>query len=467
MIANNLLLFIVLIPLFGSFCISRIDEVSGCDNIKNVTIWTTFFVLLLSLGLLINEGQTTLLYFGKFSLNNLSISFVIVTSVLMLASSIIGREEIHHDVKSFYILMMLSQSLLTMIFSTTDLLIFYILFELILIVVFLQLGIFTKSPICSSKFLILLSIGALLILFGIVYILGNAGTTNIDALAKTEFSRIQELIIFTFIFCGFACKTALFPAHIWLPDAHTQSPTAMSVILSGVLLKIGTFGMIRILLPIAQNGCQECQHIVFLISVITIIYAIVAILLQKDLKRIVAYISIVHMGIITIGIFSLDVNGIAGAFYNMLAHSFVIPMLFVVTHTIELNFSTRNHDKISGLISSSPFLSTLAIVPVLTAISIPLFPFFTGEFLILLSITNSHFVLSISLCVLIMCSMFYFFRIYQKVFFGEKIKNNFAISIESINCLVLLCLGILVLCFASNAILSAIIRTLKTTVLIQ
>ncbi|MCR5225396.1 MAG: NADH-quinone oxidoreductase subunit M, partial [Alphaproteobacteria bacterium] len=415
----------------------------------------------------INEEQTSLLYFKKFSLNNLSISFIIVTSILMFISVIIGRKEINHNVKSFYILMLLSQSLLSMIFSTADLLIFYIVFELVLLIVFLQLGIFTKGFVCSSKFLIVLSAGALSILFSVIYIFGITGTTDINALIRTEFTRPQELIIFTAMFIGFACKTALFPMHIWLPDAHTQSPTTMSIILSGILLKIGAFGMIRILLPIAQNGCKECQHIVFIVAVITLIYAIIATLSQRNLKRIIAYISIIHMSIITIGIFSLDMNGIAGAFYNMLAHSFIIPMLFVIAHIIEFNFSTRDIDKISGIISSSPTLSAFAIIPILSVISIPLFPCFTGEFLILLGIINSHFVLAISLCVLIMCSMFYFFRIYQKIFFGEKIKNNFAISTENIGCLTILSCGILTLCLVPNSILSAIINTLKIMVIEQ
>ncbi len=463
MIANNLFWFIVFIPLLGSFCVSRIDETQGRDNIKKVTIWTTLFVLLLSFGLLIHEEQMLQLYFNKFSLNSLSVSFIIVTSALMFVSALLGRQEIRHDIKSFYILMMLSQSLLIMLFATTNILLFYILFELSLIVIFLQLGIFTKGAICSSKFLIVLSFGALLILFGVIYIFGITGTADINALIKYEFTPAQELIIFSALFTGFACKTALFPMSIWLPDAHTQSPTTMSVILSGVLLKIGVFGMIRILLPIANNGCHECQHIVFLVSVLTIMYAIIASLSQKDLKRIIAYISIVHMGIITIGIFSLDINGISGAFYNMLAHSFVIPMLFVIVHVIERNFSTRDIEKISGLAASAPYFSTLTLIPALSVISIPLFPCFTGEFLILTEVMKEHFKLAITLCILIMCSMFYFFRIYQRIFFGEKTKKYFVICTEDICGLALLSIGIITLCVTPNGIISALIKTLKVT----
>jgi NADH-quinone oxidoreductase subunit M len=210
---------------------------------------------------------------------------VAITTFLTLISVIIGCSEIKTDARRFHVAVLFLECLSVMLFSTADILVFYILFELILITAFLLLGIFSKDPICASKFFIMLSVGGIFLFCGVIYLIETTGITEINILSKYAFSFEQKRNIFAMLFIGFAFQTALFPLHIWLPDSHAKPPISVSVIFSGVLLKIGIFGMMTILVPIVKSIDYFTQRCIFISAITTIVYATLAAFVQRDIKK--------------------------------------------------------------------------------------------------------------------------------------------------------------------------------------
>ncbi|MDR1982442.1 MAG: NADH-quinone oxidoreductase subunit M [Holosporaceae bacterium] len=453
--ADSILLLAILIPLFGVGRILRIDERNFSTNIKLVAVWTTAFAFLLSLALLSSAKGKFSFFDFQFSINSISVHMIVVTTLLVLVSVGISYNRINVHLKKFYIPVLILEFLLVMLFSTNDILIFYILFELILITAFILVGVFTEDAICASKFFIILSIGAIFIFLGVIYLIETTGITEIDILSKYTFKHEQEWMIFAMFFTGFACQTALFPLHIWLPDSHTKPPMPVSILLSGILLKIGAFGMITILLPIAKNiNLLLCDYI-FTFSIITIGYATLSALLQRDMKRIIAHLSIIHMSIITIGIFSCNVDGISGAFLNIISSSLVTTACFLIIDVMENRFGSRSSD-ISGVSAAIPYISTVALVPILAIAFTPPLPCFVGDFLIISGCLKNHFFMFLTLYLLVTFGMFRGFKIYQNVFSGECNWGRSSLTNNELMCLLPLVILILAIGIYPNMILHPI-----------
>jgi NADH-quinone oxidoreductase subunit M len=324
-----------------------------------------------------------------------------------------------------------------MLFSTADVLAFYILLQLVLIVAFVLLGVFAKDPVCASKFFVILSTGAIFILCGAMYLIDTAGITEIDILSKYTFTLEQERVFFPLFFIGFACLSAIFPLHVWAPDSHTEAPAFVSLLLSGILLKIGAFGMITILLPIAKNSLFVFREYVLTAAVVTAGYAALSALVQKDLKRIVAYISIIQMAIVTVGIFSGDADGASGAFFNMIANSFATAALLIVVDILEDRFGDRSLN-LSGVSQAMPYVSPIALTFIMALTSVPALPCFTGNFLILAGCWSSDYLATAALCFLTAFGVVYGLKIYWKVFCGECNLKKSSLSGNELGCLLLL-----------------------------
>ncbi|MDR2781986.1 MAG: NADH-quinone oxidoreductase subunit M [Holosporaceae bacterium] len=436
MSAGSILLLVALIPLLGSFHILLMDKKDFSINVKLASVWTAAFAFLLSMILFFLAKESFLFFDISFLINGISTYMIAITTFLILISVIIGCDEIKNNVRQFHVTVLFLESLLVMLFSTADILVFYVLLELVLVIAFMLLGVFAKDSICASKFFIILSIGAIFLFFGVIYLIETTGITEINVLSEYTFTQEQKNFIFAMFFIGFAHQMALFPLHIWLPDSHTKPPISISIILAGILLKIGAFGMITIVLPIIKciNKCM--QEYIFIAAIFTIAYATLAAITQRDIKRMVAYVSIIQTATIVIGIFSYNVDGVFGAFFNMIAHSFVVATMLIIIRIIENHFGKRNVEGISVVLPSK-----MALTPILAIISVPLLPCFVGNFLIISGSFCRHAFLSSGLCFLIACSVLYGLKTYHNMFFGEN--NQKKSKLTNIECV---CLYPAVLC---------------------
>ncbi|MDR1235909.1 MAG: hypothetical protein LBJ96_02785 [Holosporaceae bacterium] len=431
--AGSVLLMIILIPLLGGFYIFRTDEKDFSADIKSASVWTAAFAFLMSLILFFSAKENFSFFDIPFSANGISVYMIASTTLLILIGVVIGCDEIKSNVRQFHALSLFLESLLVMLFSTADIFAFYILFELILLTAFVLLGVFSKDSVCASKFFAVLSVGAIFLLCGVVYLAETTGITETDVLIKYAFTEEQRNIIFTMFFIGFAPQAALFPLHIWLPDSYAKPPISVSVIFAGILSKIGVFGMLTILVPLTKSTDPIVQKYIFIGAIITIGYATLAALAHRNVKRITAYISISYSAIIVSGIFSYNVEGIFGAFFNMTVHGFIVSALLVTFRIIENHFGTQNN--VSGVSAALPNFSKTASIPMFAVISVPLLPCFVGNFLIISGNFNKHVFLSSILCFLIACSVFYGLKMRHDIFFGESNRKKSKLS--NVECLCL------------------------------
>jgi NADH-quinone oxidoreductase subunit M len=428
MSAGDILFLIVLIPLLGGLHISAVavNEKDFSNSVKFASVWTSAFAFLLSVILLFFPGENFSFCDISFSVNGVSVYMIASTTFLILIGVIIAFDEIETNLRLFYVPILFLESLAVMLFSTADILVFFILLELILVTAFVLLSVFSEDSVCASKFFIVLSVGAIFLFCGVIYLIETTGITEMNVLVKYTLTREQEFFIFAMFFIGFAHWTALFPLHIWLPDSYTKSPTAVSVIIAGTVSEIGVFGMLTILLPITKNINPFVRKYIFISAIISVAYATLAAITQRDIKRMTAYISIIYSAIIVIGIFSANVIGVTGAFFNITAHSFVICALSAVTRIIENHFGTRN--KVTGAAFVLPHFSKPAAIPILSVISFPFLPCFVGNFLIISGNFPKHMFLSSILCFLIAGGVLYGVEIYHSIFFGESNQKKSKLS---------------------------------------
>ena len=441
MISNNILSIILLAPLLGALAILFIDNKLDEQN-KNssyVALWVSGTAFLFSLFLFYDQDLSSSLYmrnyaenladfafsFNKyFSLNHISIIFISLTTFITFISFIVGYDEIVTKRKVFSILVLLLESLCCALFSTSNIVIFYACFEAILIPMYFILGINGDNFKVGRKFFICLLIGSIFLLAGIIYTISLTGVTNINSLANFYFSSKQASILFITMFVGLAFKTAIFPFHIWLPDTHTLAPTSASIILSGVFLKVGCYGLLVLLINILPKTSLLYSQTICGLSAIGVIYgAVMACLKKYEFKRLIAYASISHIGIIVIGIFSFNSLGISGAVFQMVSHSITSCGLFIIAYILK-KYKVENLKQ----------YSIIFFIIFLSGVSFPLTSNFIGEFYVLSSVFYTHTLSSICILIAEFISMFYLFEKFRKTFFGlqtrvEKMTMSYFLSI--------------------------------------
>ena len=436
----NLLPFIISIPILGILCILLMDEEKLSNNIKLLSTWASAFAFLLTSIFLYLSTEIKLSHFA------LEIT-VFITMICVLTS----KDEIINDVKKFHILLLFLESLLLCIFSTSSIITFFVLLELIVIIAFFLMGSFSKKSEIAFKFLFSQLCGSIFIFFAAVYIVSITGTAEIDIISKYTFSINQERIIFLTFLIGFAFQSILFP------KIHEQTTASISVFLSGVFFIIGIFGIITILMPIAKNSFCVFQKYILYLSIITMTYAVITASQQTDLKKNISYISLVHISIIIIGVFSCNINGIAGAFFNAISHSFIIPMMYIVTSIIENRFGDRNANNLSNISRSFLSLSCFALIPILSVIFTPLFPCFSGFILIISGYFPDHFLSTAVVCFITLCGSFHAIKVYANMFFREENSSKKqSLNNNELICLAHCLLGIILIGIFQKNIISAI-----------
>jgi proton-translocating NADH-quinone oxidoreductase chain M len=396
---NQILFFILLFPIIGIilllFIPSKQEKLlklvalnSACLSFTgSLILWGFFQKSIGSFQFVLNFFWLPLLNLNiSLGIDGISLFFILLTTLLIPLCLLASWNSVSFNLKEFLIAFLFLDFLLIASFCALDLLIFYILFESTLIPMFLIIGVWgsrERKVLASYYFFIYTLFGSVLMLLSILYIIYSAGTTNYEILVVRSFTKIEQNFMWFTFFLAFASKVPMLPVHLWLPEAHVEAPTAGSVILAGVLLKLGTYGFIRFTLPIFPEACFYFTPFVYTIAAVGIIYTSFTAIRQTDFKRIIAYTSIAHMNLVILGIFSYNVIGIEGAIFQSLSHGFVASGLFLVIGIVYDRYRTRIIQYYGGLSIVMPIYIIIFLFFTLANISFPGTSSFVGEFLIL------------------------------------------------------------------------------------
>ena len=427
----SLILWLPLLGIFLIFFISRERE----NAIKRVALLTALVDFVLSLVLLFNfdygnpsfqfvEKKLWLDFLGSYyflGVDGISILFVPLSTLVTLLCILISWDAIKEKVKEFYLALLFTNIAMVGVFLSLDLLLFYVFWEAMLIPMYLIIGIWggPRRIYSTIKFFLYTFFGSIFMLLAIIYIFLQFGTFDYTELLGKDFPPHVEKLLFLGFLIAFAVKVPMWPVHTWLPDAHTEAPTAGSVILAGILIKLGGYGMVRFLLPLFPQASIYFSKLILVLSVIAIIYAGLACLWQSDLKRLIAYSSVSHMGFVTLGIFSLNPIGIKGAILQMINHGIVTGALFMCVGVIYERTHSREISYYGSLATSFPIYAAFFMVFTLASIGLPGTNGFIGEFMILLGtyLKDKFMVVLASTGVIIGAA--YMLWLYQRVFFQK------------------------------------------------
>lgn len=356
----------------------------------------------------------------SFGLDGISLFFFYLSSLLIFSCIIfIWNEKMY---KEYSINLLLIELFLLIIFSALDLFLFYIFFEAILIPMYLIIGIWgsrERKVRAAYMFFFYTLCGSILMLIGILYIYSVVGTFSIEYLLKFNFSSLEQKFLWVAFFLSFASKIPMFPFHIWLPEAHVEAPTVGSVILAGILLKLGVYGFLRWSLSLFPEASLFFSPVVYLLCIIGVLYTSMSAIRQTDMKRIIAYSSIAHMNLVTLGIFSFNLLGIEGAILQSISHGFVSGGMFFLIGIIYSRYHSRFLQYYGGLTHVMPIFSVLFLIFTLANIALPGTSSFVGEFLLLSGVHKTSFVCCfISTLGVVLCGA-YSLWLYNRIMFGN------------------------------------------------
>ena len=429
---------ITFLPLLGALLIAALrggDE-SADRNARFIALWTTLVTFALTLLLWRDFDPSTAqfqfveqrawLRVIKFHMgvDGISLPFVLLTALLMPLCILASWQSITERVNEYMIAFLVLETLMLGVFTSLDLVLFYLFFEGGLIPMFLIIGIWggPQRVYASFKFLLYTLAGSLLMLLAIMAIYWEAGTTDTPTLLTHGFPpQMQTWLWFAFL-ASFAVKLPMWPVHTWLPDAHVEAPTAGSVILAGILLKMGGYGFLRFSIPLFPLASAEFAPLIFALSVIAIIYTSLVALAQEDVKKLIAYSSVAHMGFVTIGVFTLTLQGLQGGIFQMLSHGIVSGALFLCVGVIYDRMHTREISAFGGLADRMPIYAFCFMVFTLANIGLPGTSGFIGEFLSLLGAFRINTWVAFLAATGVILSAAYALWLYGRVIFGKLEK---------------------------------------------
>ena len=399
MVSENLLIYILMFPVIGILLLCFIPAREK-TLLKLVALNASFLSFIGSLLLwgAFNKSTGFFQFVAQFSwfpilnlnfslgVDGISLFFLLLTTLLIPLCLLISWNSVGHNLKEFLISFLVLDFLLIGVFCVLDLLFFYIFFETVLIPMYLIIGVWgsrERKILAAYYFFLYTLLGSVVMLISIIYILEQVGTTDYETLLTFSFSELEQKFLWLSFFLSFASKVPMVPVHLWLPEAHVEAPTAGSVILAGVLLKLGTYGFIRFSLPLFPQASFFFTPLVYTISAVGIIYTSFTAIRQTDFKRIIAYTSIAHMNLVMLGIFSFNTIGLEGAIFQSLSHGFVASALFIIISIVYDRYRTRLVQYYGGLSSVMPIYILIFLVFTMANIGLPGTSSFVGEFLIL------------------------------------------------------------------------------------
>ncbi len=365
----------------------------------------------------------------KIGIDGISILLVTLTNVLVPLIIISSFRNEFGNAKAFYALVLIMQAALNGVFVSLDGFLFYIFWELALIPIYficLMWGGENRVRI-TLKFFIYTLAGSLFMLLGLIVLyLHTPGTHSfdIDALYNAQLDGETQSWLFWCFFLAFAIKIPIFPLHTWQPDTYTDAPAQGTMLLSGIMLKMGTYGLLRWMLPVVPLGVMEWGNTAMFLCIIGVVYASCMALVQKDFKRLLAYSSIAHVGLIAAGIFTLNIEGLQGAMVQMLSHGVNVVGIFFIAEIIQRRMKTRSLDELGGIAHNTPLFSILFMIILLGSVALPLTNGFVGEFLLLIGVYKYSAWFAAVAGLTVILGAVYMLRSYQKIMLGETSERN-------------------------------------------
>jgi NADH-quinone oxidoreductase subunit M len=364
--------------------------------------------------------------------DGLSILLILLTAFLTPISVLASWESITTRVKQFFLLLLVLETGMLGVFIALDLFLFFIFWEAMLIPMYFLIGVWghERRVYAAVKFILYTMIGSALMLVGIIYlyvVTGSFGYETIQRMVMTGHAGLSgsaQVWLFLAFFLAFAIKVPMFPFHTWLPDAHVEAPTAGSVILAGVLLKMGTYGLLRFCLPLFPQASREFAPFICILAIIGILYGALVAMVQPDMKKLVAYSSVAHLGFVVLGIFAFNLAGIEGAIYQMANHGVSTGALFILVGMLYDRRHTREIREFGGLATSMPVYSAFFLIVALSSLGLPMLNGFVGEFLILVGAYRASAVYAALAAVGVVLAAVYLLWMYQRVFYGELTKEE-------------------------------------------
>ena len=432
----------LLIPMIGMGWILLApggDEAARARNARNTALISSLIVFALAVFMWLqfdsSDGGFQFVekvdLFGPYfayhlGVDGISMVLIVLTAFLMPLCILASWESIETRVPEYMVAFLLMETLMIGVFSALDMFLFYIFFEGGLIPMYLIIGVWggKRRIYASFKFFLYTLLGSVLMLLAMLYMVGQTGTTSIPALMEADFPAHVQSWLWLAFFASFAVKMPMWPVHTWLPDAHVEAPTAGSVILAGVLLKMGGYGFVRFSLPMFPDASYQWAWLVFALSMVAVVYTSLVALVQQDMKKLIAYSSVAHMGFVTIGLFVFNQQGIEGAIFQMLSHGIVSGALFLCVGVIYDRMHTREIDRYGGLVNRMPHYALVFMIFTMASIGLPGTAGFVGEFLVLLGAYKAQSWVAFVAATGVILGAAYMLWLYRKVVFGELTKPD-------------------------------------------
>jgi NADH-quinone oxidoreductase subunit M len=437
-----LLTVITFLPIIGSIFILMMkgEEEIIKSNARNVALWISFLTFALSIILWINFEPDRLGYqfventnwmrdIGiryHLGIDGISLFFILLTTFLTPLCILASWESIEFRVREYMMAFLLMETFLIGMFCALDMILFYVFFEGVLIPMFLIIGIWGGDRRIYScfKFFLYTFLGSVLMLIAILSLYYMTGSTDLPVIMDFSIPIAAQKWLWLAFFASFAVKVPMWPVHTWLPDAHVEAPTAGSVILAGILLKMGAYGFLRFSIPLFPWATVTFTPMIMVLSVIAIIYASLVALVQTDMKKLIAYSSVAHMGFVTMGIFTLNSQGVSGAIVQMLSHGVVSAALFLCVGFVYDRLHTRDIDRYGGIVARMPLYSLLFMIFTLAAIGLPGTSGFVGEFLVLLGVFQHNTLVATLAASGMVFGVGYALWLYRRVILGKLVHAD-------------------------------------------
>ncbi|TPJ26985.1 NADH-quinone oxidoreductase subunit M [Mesorhizobium sp. B2-7-2] len=436
-----ILSLVTFLPLVGVLLILFIsdDSENARRNIRAIAFITTAFTFVVSLFIWtgFDNSQAGFQFVEKHAwldsgisyhmgVDGISMLFVILTTFLMPLCILASWDAIEKRVKAYMIAFLILETLMIGVFCALDIVLFYVFFEAGLIPMFIIIGVWggKRRVYASFKFFLYTLAGSVLMLLAIMAMFFQSGTTDIPTLLTHDFPANMQTWLWLAFFASFAVKMPMWPVHTWLPDAHVEAPTAGSVILAGILLKMGGYGFLRFSLPMFPEASAMFAPLVFTLSVVAIIYTSLVALMQEDMKKLIAYSSVAHMGFVTMGIFAMNQEGVQGAIFQMLSHGLVSGALFLCVGVIYDRMHTREIDAYGGLVNNMPKYATVFMIFTMANVGLPGTSGFVGEFLTMLGVFKVNTWVAFFAATGVILSAAYALWLYRRLIFGALSKDS-------------------------------------------